>query len=151
MAFAECYRIAKSSYEMRLVVDSQPHLSRVFRYHRQMTKYDNLPPLMSFNPHSASDSSGKANLINKFFYSVFSRSSLCSSNQTFTSPNCDPVSSISCEEDEVFCILSTLDGSKAVGIDSISPLFLRHCAVALTPPLTCLFNLSLNPLPTSGM
>ena len=29
LAFAECYRIAKSSYEMRLVADSQPHSSRV--------------------------------------------------------------------------------------------------------------------------
>ena len=29
---------------------------------------------------------------------------------------------MSSEEDEVFCILSTLDGSKAVGIDGISPL-----------------------------
>ena len=62
----------------------------------------------------------------------------------FTSPNHDHVSSFSCEEDEVFRILSTLDGSKAVGIDGISPLFLRHCAVALTPPLTRLFNLSLS-------
>ena len=44
----------------------------------------------------------------------------------------------------MFRILSTLDGSKAVGIDGISPLFLRHCAVALTPPLTRLFNLSLS-------
>ena len=30
LVFAECYRIAESSYEMRLVADSQPHLSRVF-------------------------------------------------------------------------------------------------------------------------
>ena len=109
-----------------------------------MTKSDNLPPLMSFNSQFASDSSGKANLFNKLFYSVFTRSSLCSSNQTFTSPNHDNISSISCEEDEVFRILPTPDGSKAVGIESISPLFLRRCAVALTPPLTRLFNLSLS-------
>ena len=32
-----------------------------------------------------------------------------------------PISSISSEEDEVFRILSTLDGSDAVGIDGISP------------------------------
>ena len=105
---------------------------------------------MSFNSQCASDSSGKANLFNKLFYSVFTRSSLCSSNQTFPS-NHDHISFISCEDDEVFRILSTLDGSKAVGIDGISPLFLRHCAVALTPPLTRLFNLSLKPLPTTGM
>ena len=128
---------------MRLVADSQPHLSRVFQYFHQMTKSDNLPPLMSFNSQCASDSSGKANLFNKLFYSVFTRSSLCSSNQTFPS-NHDHISFISCEDDEVFRILSTLDGSKAVGIDGISPLFLRHCAVALTPPLTRLFNLSLS-------
>ena len=44
----------------------------------------------------------------------------------------------------MFRILSTLDGSKAVGIDGISPLLLRQCAVALTPTLTRLFNLSLS-------
>ena len=37
LAFAEGYRIAKSSYEMRLVADSQPHLSCVFRYLCQIT------------------------------------------------------------------------------------------------------------------
>ena len=46
-----------------------------------------------------------------------------------TSPNHDHVSSFSCEEDEVFRILSTFDGSKAVGIDGIS---LLQYAVALT-------------------
>ena len=44
----------------------------------------------------------------------------------------------------MFHILSTLDSSKAIGTDGISPLFLRHCAVALTPPLSRLFNLSLS-------
>ena len=86
-----------------------------------MTMSDNLPPLMSFN----SKSSGRANLFKKLFYSIFTRSSLCSS-QTFTSPIHDHISSISCEEDEVFRILSTLDVSKAVVIVGISPLFLRH-------------------------
>ena len=87
-----------------------------------MTKSDNFPLLMSFNSQCASDTSGKANLFNKIFYSVLTRSSLCSSNQTFTSTNHDHISSISIEEDEVFRILSTLDGSKAVAIDGISPL-----------------------------
>ena len=119
--FAECYSIAKSSYEMRLVADSQSHLSRVFRYLRQMTKSEKIPLLMSFNCQCASDTSGKANLFNKIFYSVLTRSSLCSSNQTFTSTNHDHISSISSEEDEVFHILSTLNGSKTVAIDGNSP------------------------------
>ena len=40
-------------------------------------------------------------------------------------------------------ILSSLDTSKAPGIDGISPVVLKQCAIALTPPLTTLFNLSL--------
>ena len=102
LAFAECYRIAKSSYEMRLVAASQPPLSRVFRYLRQMTSLTIFPPLMSFDSQCASDTSGKANLFNKIF---LSRSSLCSSNQTFTSINHDHISFISSEEDEEFCII----------------------------------------------
>ena len=126
------------------MTDSQPHLSRVFRYLWQMTKSDNLPPLMSFHSQCASDSTGKANLFNEFFYSVFTRGSSCSIDQTSISPCHDHISTISCEEDEVFRILSSLDVSKAVSIDGISPLFLKHCAIALTPPLTRLFNLSLS-------
>ena len=63
---------------MRLLADSQLTFL-VFRYLHQMTKSDNLPPLMSFNSQCASDSPGKANLFKKFFHSVFT-SSLCSSN-----------------------------------------------------------------------
>lgn len=46
-------------------------------------------------------------------------------------------------ESDVFDALNLLDTSKAMGIDGISPLILKSCALALYEPLCHLFNLTL--------
>ena len=143
-AFATNYKNAKHVYERQLVTDSLPHLAGVFKYMRRMTKVDGLPLTMSFKSQKASTSLGKADLFNAYFYSVFTDCSDFDFDPASSSPPNDQLSSIFCEEDEVFRELSSLDGSKAFGIDGIGPLYLKHCAVALTPPLTYLFNLSLS-------
>ncbi|XP_069179379.1 uncharacterized protein [Procambarus clarkii] len=45
---------------------------------------------------------------------------------------------------EVLQLLKTLDTSKAVGPDKVSPRLLRSCADLFAPPLTCLFQLGLD-------
>uniref|UniRef100_A0A1X7TVM9 Reverse transcriptase domain-containing protein n=1 Tax=Amphimedon queenslandica TaxID=400682 RepID=A0A1X7TVM9_AMPQE len=143
--FAINYSNAKCSYERQLVTDSQPHLSHVFQYIRTMTNSDGLPHTLFSESQSATSSFDKAELFNKYFFSVFTqRTSVSTFNYDTPPPNCDHVSSICCEEDEVYRVLSSLDGSKALGIDGIGPLYLKKCAVALTPPITHLFNLSLS-------
>ena len=142
-AFTSNYKNAKQIYEKQLVTESLPHLSGVLKYIRRMTKADGLPLTMSFKSQKASTSSGKADLFNAYFYSVFTECSDFDFDPASSSPEHDQLSSIFCE-DEVFRELSSLDGSKALGIDGIGPLYLKNCAVALTPPLTYLFNLSIS-------
>ena len=43
-------------------------------------------------------------------------------------------------EDKVFNALTSLDSTKATGIDGISPAVLKHCAYPLTKPLHYLFS-----------
>ena len=48
------------------------------------------------------------------------------------------------EECDIFKILASLDPSKAMGIDSIGPRILKHCATSLCSPITTLFKKCFN-------
>jgi len=50
------------------------------------------------------------------------------------------IDSISITVEEVFNALTSLDSTKATGIDGISPAVLKHCAYPLTKPLHYLFS-----------
>ena len=50
---------------------------------------------------------------------------------------------ISIQESEVYELLISLNTSKAMGCDGISPMLLKHCATALFQPLHHLFLLSI--------
>ena len=54
------------------------------------------------------------------------------------------LSEVSFTELDVFHVLQSLDPSKAMGCDGISPKLLKNCALALYQPLHHLFSLSLS-------
>ena len=54
------------------------------------------------------------------------------------------LSNISFSDLDVYSALTTLDPSKAMGIDGIGPRILNHCALALYQPIHHLFSLSLS-------
>lgn len=137
LAFAE----AKSQFEVQLVKEHGRDPSRLYRYIRSTTKSAELPRSMSFGSKLASDDLEKATLFNEYFYSVFTRgySSVPQSPQSFP-PTSVCIDSIICSEEEVYKILTSLNTSK----DGIVSVLLKQCALALTPPITLLFNLSLS-------
>ena len=67
---------------------------------------------------------------------------LVSNTQLSSSPK--QRASISFHEGDVCKALSELDATKAKGVDNVSPLFLKHCSVALCYPLHHLFQISVN-------
>ncbi len=85
----------------------------------------------------------RVSLFNKYFHSVFTLSnySLPPCNQL--SESRPALSGVEVSELEVFKVLSALDPEKAMGIDGIGPRILRNCALALSPPLQHLFQISL--------
>jgi len=97
-----------------------------------------------YNHTSATHDIDKANLFNKYFYSVFSHSPYSLPDyEDMPSTTTISLDSISICEEEVYDALSSLDPHKATGIDGFSPTILKHCAIVLAKPLNYLFSFAL--------
>ena len=72
---------AKANFEAKLVNNfAFSNDSKIFQYVRNLTKSTSIPSTILYDNTSASQDFDKANLFNKYFYSVFSRS-------TYSLPN----------------------------------------------------------------
>ena len=92
---------------------------------------------MYYNGHCSSESFEKAQMFNKYFYSAFTRTS---SPTIFENSKLDKLlHTINIHYAEVFEALVSLDSSKAIGIDRISPKILKNCATSLCEPITFLY------------
>ena len=117
--------------------------SSIYKYINYLRKGDNIPSTMYHGSTNATSDEDRDNLFNKYFYSVFTQS-------TFTLPPASDlptldsfITSVVIPVSEVYEILSSLDTSKAMGLDGIGPNVLKHWASALCEPLQHLFNVSL--------
>ena len=118
--------------------------SKVFRYVRNFTGQNNIPTTILFNEISAESDQEKTNVFNRYFHSIFTRSSF-SRPDPQELPNTFPnLNDISISEEEVFQTLTSLDPSKAAGCDGIGPKLLKLCAPDLYQPHHHLFSLSLS-------
>ena len=135
---------AKSEFESNLVLTyAHTNSNKIFQYISSIKGHDRLPNQMFHNNKQALTDSGKAQLFNDYFYSVFS-----SSNQPIIDFNTTPVSDdtlndIVISQTDVYDILTSLDVSKASGIDNISPKIFKHCAAPLLQVICHLFSISL--------
>uniref|UniRef100_A0A1X7SGD0 Uncharacterized protein n=1 Tax=Amphimedon queenslandica TaxID=400682 RepID=A0A1X7SGD0_AMPQE len=143
--FSESFRDAKLQFEENLVRDHGHNQNDIYQYIRSLSKTRAIPETLCFGSECTSDDHTKATLFNKYFFSVFT------SNTSVVPPVSDRgpipseyIDSVVCSEEEVYEILSSLNSTKAMGIDKINSNFLKKCALPLTPPLTILFNLSLS-------
>ena len=135
---------AKADYESKLIESyhSRRHCSSaIHSYIRSITGQNSLPAVMTLDNQFAVSDEEKASLFNHYFYSVFTTSS-------FPLPPISELTKPSSFIDAVIFneldALRSLDGSKAMGCDDISPVVLKHCAIALYQPLYHLFPLSIS-------
>ena len=113
------------------------------RYIRNITGENNILNVVHHQGISAESENEKVDMFNRYFHSIFTKSSFNCPNLNQW-PSIHPkLSDISVSE-EVFQTLSSLDPSKAAGCDGIGLKQLRHCALALYQPLHRLFFLSLS-------
>ena len=134
-------RKAKTKFENDLI---ESHVSSsVYSYIRLVSNPNTLLPSLHLDGNFASSDYEKATLFNQYFYSVFTRSSF-QLPVLMPSPPSPSICEVSFSELDVFRILQSLDPSKAMGCDNISPRLLKHCALALYLPLYHLFTLSLS-------
>ena len=131
---------AKMDYESALINNfAFSNNSKIFNYVSSLSKNNQSPTAMYYNGHCSSDSFEKAQMFNKYFYSVFTRTS---SPYRTIFENSKPdklLRTINIHYTEVFEALVSLDSSKAMGIDRISPKILKNCATSLCEPITFLY------------
>ena len=137
--------LAKSNYESQLVQSfAGSHNSKIYDYIRTLSKKSTIPPAVSLNNSIATSDTGKAELFNTFFHSVFTGSSYSLPDMSTLPlpPSC--ICTVSFTDSEVFDALQSLDPTKSSGCDSIGSKLIKHCALALYPPVHHLFSVSLS-------
>ena len=95
---------------------------------------------MKHNSISAESDKEKADLLNNYFFSVFTDSA---ADLPMLSELHSLITDISLNPNEVFEVLNALQTTKATGADNIGPSVLKNCAASLAQPLHFLFSLSL--------
>ena len=100
---------------------------------------------MYFQSQPAREDLLKAELFNKYFYSIFTKTST-EVSEFITSSSPDDHNSLTevvIDEEDVYNAMCNLDSSKATGCDGIGPKILKTCASSPYKPLHYLFNKSL--------
>ena len=135
---------SRQAYESSLVEQySSSNSNRIYKVISSLKNNRSIPAAMSLDSDSCDDDLGIANGFNKYFHSVFTKSFM-DQPQTADNPSDIPaMSSIDIQPEEVFECLSSLDASKAAGIDAMSPEVLKQCADPITPIVHHLINLSI--------
>ena len=135
----------RTQFEASLFKDYSKNSKLIHRYLNMFTSSSAIPNQVHFNDKFATSSLDKADLFNHYFHSVYTPRSFSTVSTTNSDSSPIPtISTISVQEEEIFCILSSLDPSKAMGADKIGPKLLRSCASSLCHPLTLLFQRCIN-------
>ena len=117
---------------------------KIFQYIKKFTKSDVLPTQLHDDSDLADTDFTKAELFNKYFFSVFTKSNCSEPNPDELNSMDNSLDPIHFTVSDVFQALVKLNPNKAGGIDNITPTILRNCASALAAPLHHLFITSIN-------
>ena len=121
--------LAKSKYESQLVKSfAGSHSSRIYNYIRLLSKKSSIPSTVSLNDSSATSDTGKTELFNSFFHSVFTGSSFSLPNMSSLPLRSSCICNVSLTDSEVYEALSTLDPTKSSGCDNITSKLIKQCA-----------------------
>ena len=109
--------------------------STIYRYLCNFTGSNGIPQTIYLGNVCATTDSDKATLFNKYIHLVYS-SVHCDLPSSFDFPQTSQMlEDISIKKSEVYELLISLNTSKAMDCDGISPMLLKHCATALFQPI----------------
>ena len=118
MEFRQLSESAKASYEGKLVDNFAPiKSSNIYRYINHLRKGGDIPSTVHNGPILATSDKDKASLFNQYFHSVLTVSSFSDPPIDESSDASPSISSLEISECDVFNILSSLDITKAKGLD----------------------------------
>ena len=115
--------------------------NEIYKYISNLTNTRGLPDTMTNGNDTVTGGPEIASCFNEYFYSVFTKDDSQPQQPEFVSSF--STESISFSVSDVFNIMSTLNTTKATGIDGISPVLLKSCASSLSTPVHTLFLLSI--------
>lgn len=133
---------AKAVFESGLINEfATSKSSKIYKYIGNLKKGGDIPSTVYLGSQSASSASDKANFFNTYFHSVFTDSTFEIPELPVVNPS---ISNIQINDSEVYDVLTSLDTTKAQGLDGIGPSVLKFGALALYQPLHHLFSLCLS-------
>ena len=137
---------AKYDYELKVAKESKLNPKMFWRHVNSKRKCkQGIAPLKDENNDIISDDKGKANVINKYFSSVFTKEDLQTlPKMSEGEKSCDMfVSDLVITEKAVRDKLNKLNPNKSPGPDKLYPRILKELSDELAKPLTNFFNLSI--------
>ena len=135
---------AKSMYENDLIYQFfTSNNSRIYKYIRSITENSSIPLTVDLDSVHATADLDKASLFNTHFHSTFTHSSFQLSSLESLSTPASTICDFTISSSEVFETVSSLDSTKAMGIDGVGPHLLKECAHVLYLPFHYLFCVSL--------
>ena len=133
---------AKENYIKRLISDFNRNPQKIYSHLKQLSDVNSMHCSFYHNNSVITSPAQIAELFNAYFNSTFTSSDFILPSLDQLPIPSSQLSEISTNQSEVFELLSSLDPTKSLGNDGISPKVLKHCATSLTEPLTHLCNLS---------
>ena len=133
--------ITKSTYEAQLADElAYNNNNKLYKY-IIILHNNSFPVAMHLNSHTVTSDQDKASLFNLFFESVYSKSTSHAPHTHTPSAPTPALDHIVITDTEVYTTPSSLDPSKASGIDCIGPRILKTCSLALYPVVLLLPDL----------
>lgn len=143
-ALQEKINTARSMWERELVDNfADTSNNKIYLHIRSLSRLNSFPNIMRLDSREAFDPHDKAEIFNQYFHSVLTDPSEPSIEESLPVLH-DTLSTITFEHENTYKALASIDPSKAMGIDEISPKVLKYCASALSEPVHHLFQSSIN-------
>ena len=135
-------RLAQKNFEEDLVSNLKQNPKAFYSYVRSKSKTkDTIGPLIDEVGTVTHDDKTMANILNRYFCSVFTREE--NIRATENNDSCKKLDSLKIQVEDVLEILGNLKLGKAAGPDGISTTFLSKCKHLIARPLTIIYNKSL--------
>ncbi len=131
---------AKYEYEISLIKSFKSQPRKLYSHLSRLKSTKSLPLYLKDGDIKLFDDTAKANSLNTFFNSTFSVSDYTFPQLSDLPKPLTQLNEITFDSLEVYKVLSKLDTSKAMGIDTIHPHLLKMSALLIYEPVTSLFN-----------
>lgn len=136
-------RKTKIEFERKIAFEVKTNPKSFWKYVKSQTKYsDSIPNLKKDDSSFAETDKDKAELLNSFFSSVFTKDDNLHPNLPTRNYN-SILSDMECTPEEVQTELNKLNTNKTPGPDGLHPRILNELSSVIALPLCHIFNLSL--------